>query len=146
MGSNCGVLGGVPVAPERSEVSIRGFGLGRGGGCGEGALTGRESRVSISRQILKESCDVPSKLARGVVCSSRLCFLSWELGLRVLRAGLSSGPPLTSREASCSNRDLSELTDERVESSTLSASILVTGEPDNLASTWRAWLHKPRIS
>ena len=52
VGSNCGVLGGVLIAPGRSGASIRGFGLGRGGGCGEGALTGREPIVSIQKHIL----------------------------------------------------------------------------------------------
>jgi hypothetical protein len=75
---------------------------------------------------------VPSKLARERG-SSRLGLRSVVavviVGLRPVccEGDLSSGPFFTSLVASCSKRDLRELTDERVESSTDSVLSIVAG-------------------
>ena len=78
---------------------------------------------------------LPSKLARG--CGSSRLGRRSVAGVLVtagfrLVCDLSSGPFLTSLDASCSKRDFRELTDDRVESSTDSVLSIVAGRPDAL--------------
>lgn len=114
---NCGDRG-APNVGARSGSSIRGFGFGLGGTCGDELLTGP---ASIQRKLDSFRC-IPSLLNCGL-CSSTLRGRSLDTGFTAFEL-LSSGPILTSRAASCSNRDFNELTDERLDSSTDSESIV----------------------
>jgi hypothetical protein len=114
---NCGDRG-APIARVRSGGSIRGFGFSLGGTCGDELLMGRAS----TQHKLDFIRSIPSIFSCGL-CSSTLRGRSLDVGFTTLVA-FSSGPFLTSRAASCSNRDFNELTDERVNSSTDSESIV----------------------
>ena len=125
-GNNCGDLCG-PSAIARSGGSIRGFGFGFGGSCGDAVLTGRPSMPSAC----SFGC-LLSKLARGFSSSTFRC-RSFDGGLTIpVACVLSSGPFFTSREASCSNRDFNELTDERAVSSMVALAIVVAALPDGM--------------
>jgi hypothetical protein len=124
-GNNCGDLCG-PGAIVRSGGSIRGFGFGFGGSCGDAVLTGRPSTPSAC-----SLCGLPSILARGFGSSMFRC-RSFDGGLTIPGDWVfSSGPFFTSRVASCSNRDFNELTDERAVSSMVALS-MVAGLPDGM--------------